>query len=392
MLLDMLGILVGFIAVMLLLSLVVTALTEILQSLLRLRPRNLTFGLTALLEQALAPAPGDLGAEGHAEASAAAAPSPRQASELARGIMRLHRFQPGQAPAGGAAAAGIGMTVGAAIAPAPPLSSIDLKAVEDGLARQGAHLTPQQTARLRQLFPEAQASMRARFERNVKRVALALAVVVAVLMQVSSFSLLARLSDDAEFRARAVASGERLADAPTSAQQGALILAPRSYEDASAAALAELQRRRPEAAEYLEQASGIGASRADILAELDLILTEEQHPNRTALLEEYAGLLDAEHERRFGQSIAQLGRAEGELAALDIRPWQFGWGYYRRWDNVVGVAITAILISLGAPFWHDLLRKTVSILRDVRSEPPRPAGYGASHHAVAEAPVTRPEA
>jgi hypothetical protein len=297
MLLDMLGILIGFMAVMLLLSLLVTALTEFLQSLLRLRPRNLTFGLTSLLEQALAPAANEPRAESAAESGAepapAAAPAPRpeQAAELARGIMRLHRFQPERQTG-----------VAAAIAPAPPLSSIDLPAVLEGLARQGVTLTPQQAERLDRLFPEVRASMRARFERNVKRVAFALAVLVAFIMQVNALSLLARLADDAEFRARAVAAGERLADAA----EGELLLSPRSYEEVSAAALAELQRQRPEEAEYLEQASGIGVSRADILAELDLILTEENHPNRSALLEDYARLLDAEHRR----SIGQIGRPD----------------------------------------------------------------------------------
>jgi len=384
MLLDMLGILVGFMAVMLLLSLVVTALTEFLQSLLRLRPRNLTFCLTSLLEQALAPAPGEApgenGAEPAAAPASAAPPDPRQAGKLARGIMRLHRFQPRRQAV--TAGAGVSAGVAAAIAPAPPLSSIDLQAVQDGLVRQGVELSPRQAERLERLCPEAQASMRARFERNVKRVAFALAVLVAFVMQVSSLSLLSRLADDAEFRARAVAAGERLADAGEGGD--GLILSPRSYEEVSEAALADLQRRHPEEAEYLEQASGIGASRTDILAELDLILREESHPNRTALLEEYARLLDAEHRRSIGRSLAQLGRNEAELAALDIRPWHSGWAYYREWENVLGVAITAILISLGAPFWHDLLRKTVSVLRDVRPEPARPAGYGSGRVAVAE--------
>src|SRR5690606_16217969 len=100
---------------------------------------------------------------------AAAPPGPSQAPQLARGIMRLHRFQPGQMQTPGSATG-----LAAAIAPAPPLSSIDLPAVREGLARQGVTLTGSQSERLQRLFPEAQASMRARFERNVKRVAFAL--------------------------------------------------------------------------------------------------------------------------------------------------------------------------------------------------------------------------
>ena len=49
MFLDILGVVIGFAVVMLLLSLLVTALVQATQHLLRLRARNFEYGLRALL-------------------------------------------------------------------------------------------------------------------------------------------------------------------------------------------------------------------------------------------------------------------------------------------------------------------------------------------------------
>ena len=136
----------------------------------------------------------------------------------------------------------------------------------------------------------------------------------------------------------------------------------------SEAALSELQRQHPETAELIEQAAGIGDSRGHIIDELDLILREEGYINRTMLVEEYARLLDQEHQRNMVASASQFNKTTGDLALLNIDPWQGGWGFYADWRNALGVFITTILISLGAPFWYDLLRTSVNLLRNVREK------------------------
>ena len=72
--------------------------------------------------------------------------------------------------------------------------------------------------------------------------------------------------------------------------------------------------------------------------------------------------------------------ADGTTPYFQLQPWSESWGFYYEKDaptdawyagfqgkNIVGVLMTVLLLSLGAPFWFDMLKSVVS-LRDTLSK------------------------
>ncbi len=125
--------------------------------------------------------------------------------------------------------------------------------------------------------------------------------------------------------------------------------------------------RHPSATALIEAASGMGIRRANILDELDMVLTDAAFADRDAILRDYASMLDEQHLERFGYALSRVAETSSQLTALDITAWRNGWRFYADFGNIVGVLITAILISLGGPFWYDLLQLSVTTLRSTRS-------------------------
>lgn len=81
--------------------------------------------------------------------------------------------------------------------------------------------------------------------------------------------------------------------------------------------------------------------------------------------------------RDAAEARARYHAARAELDKLELK---FGWTMENRWPagfwpgalKVLGLLLTAVAISLGAPFWFDLLNKVVSIRTAGRSPAERP--------------------
>ncbi len=80
----------------------------------------------------------------------------------------------------------------------------------------------------------------------------------------------------------------------------------------------------------------------------------------------------------LGEGASDAGKDEGPVSYFRLAPWRDQWAFYYvadeeseglaviadvRWDNIVGMLITVLLLCMGAPFWFDML-KTVASLRD----------------------------
>jgi hypothetical protein len=64
------------------------------------------------------------------------------------------------------------------------------------------------------------------------------------------------------------------------------------------------------------------------------------------------------------------------LGRLNINPWQYGPEFYYedgtfQLKNIIGVLITAIFLTFGAPFWFSRLQEVLK-LKDVLSEGIKP--------------------
>jgi len=318
---NTLGILIGFVGVMLILSLLVTALTQFVVGAFGIRARNLRFGLDRLLEQATRVKP--------------EAGKPETVKPTAANLLGTNK-----------------LTEKGRLFTTTWILADELRS----LLQDSKLLEPKQIEAALQWFARMERGLSQRFQTITRLITLGSAFVVAVVFQVSSPELLTRLSTDVRFREATVATAEGLA-----AKYG--VEDPRSwrYGDVSEQALDALQQRYPDLATQMEEVSGVGGTLEDVLAEMALVF--EKHPKKTAMVTEYKALLNDLDEQRVRRAQEQAQDIVNRLACLDVVPFSKGFRYYGNISNVLGILATAVLISLGAPFWFNTLSWCMS-LRD----------------------------
>jgi hypothetical protein len=180
MLLDALGIIIGFVAIVLLLSILVTAIVQTLSNLTRLRNHALSHGVT---ESGLAKTVEDI-------ATPSAQASTSTASQLIQFALRKAQ---------------------------QPLSDkratwLENEEIIEPLRDAG--VGAQELALAQHKLNETRRVTDTKYLQWARVITFFTAVVVAIVFQVSAPHLLQRLHQDADFRARAEALGERLAKEP----------------------------------------------------------------------------------------------------------------------------------------------------------------------------------
>lgn len=323
-----LGVPIGVAAVMLILSLMVTGVVQFIQSLIGLRTRNLQTGL-ALVFQATHGLKEAAAREYAKKMTAAPVASKHQKGDqqiAERGVL------------------------------SPRVTWIESAEIPARMNLAGLTGDESKVSEVVELFDRINGYMKKRFQLHVRFITVACSFVAAFLFQVSTLDLIVNLSVDPDLRARYMAQADvLLADAefrPT----GAI-----SYEDAAADALEQLTARHPDLAQELEEASGRGRSREEIVNELTVLLADDPEGRGPALTEEYSALLDELHARNAEKSAELAREAVERLAVMDIGFWDKGWGYYREFENIFGVLLTGLFLSFGAPFWFDRLRELASL-------------------------------
>ncbi len=352
--LDTLSTFIGFVGIMLLLSLIVTALVQFLQSLVSLRARNLRIGLESLIESVLPQPPPDGNAGGGDDQGGQQRRSRKSPRELADEVIEESQFVP-------SALNRFSRFI------SPAVTWVEKEELIEHLKKAGVTLGAPEKERLTLLFQRMEAYLNKRFTMFVRIITFVCAVVVAGYFQVDAVGLLKRLATDPQYRAAADAASVQLSqDAP------ALIAASTNYQNLSEQALAELAVRHPEQVGRLERASGLGEARADIVGELRTALAPLAASERDKIVAEYEQLLAGLNEKAVKASGEQVGVLTERLSAYDIVPWPKGWGYFACWKHVIGVLITAIFLSFGAPFWYERLRELIQ-LRDALKPKPQTA-------------------
>lgn len=346
-LLDLLSILIAFAALMLLLSLIVTSAVQTLQYVLRLRIRNLRLGLGDLL--AVASGRSDEEAGAAAKRILTSLPIAQARMGWPRRIVET--------------------------------SWITKEELQELMKRDGFGLKAQREAD--RWFGRFEANLEKTFLTRIRWLTIVCALGVAVLFQVDAFETLRELSVNPELRTSLAASAPELLE-----EYQAEIDALRDPRTVAEEALVELERETDgdpegEAIERaIEQVAGIGPERSDLLEELRLALFEEGvgDPARTATVDLYSDLLTRITAARAEQADALRDRAMGDLARFSITPWgrttEFYWrpgGPYLglRPGRYLGVLVTAVFLSFGAPFWFNRLRDLIA-LRDQLEKVLRP--------------------
>ncbi len=328
MLMDMIGVLLGFVAIMLLLSMITMILNQVTHDIFRLRARNLWSGISALLGF-----------------SCWTDPQKASMNILYRKMNRRLEGSPRTK---------IGKMLDTFLGPVITEISYDefvnLVKEESG-GKKG--VSKEEFKRMEELLIR-------RFKKVMNWVSFGWSVVIAVCFQISTPELLYELSTNDEFREEAVELADQAKDTYDTVDKvpNCEILANK--------ALNKLARRHPDLEEILEEVSGQGESPQNVINEIKLVLADHDI-NTNAVISDYNKIFEELLKNKRESLMSSAATVSGDLAKLDIRPWKAGIGFYftakgfPRLDHWLGVFITALLLSLGAPFWFERIKDLASI-------------------------------
>lgn len=363
MLMDLLAAAMGFIVVMMLLSLIITTLSQAVQSFLRLRGRNLYKGICVLLDQIKTDS--DI----------------YDTRELAEKICKSNVLMPVR---GGIFSTSLPLY--SESVPAMP-KRIKLPLWLTGIERSVIEVEDFKDAFLEELkvsdtmdsdikdklmqidklYPRLEKSLSKRFQFIMRKASFVLAIVVAFVFQVSAPDLIHELTTNSEKRAQYLAVAESVRGTGQESLDRLV-----KYEDVSSAALDRLQeqlsQKNPEYAKALEEISGQGETKADMLDEMSNVLSQISPGAKQTITAQYDQILTELYKEQNRVVLDQLRAASDQLATLDIRPWSQGERFYideagLNWRHMFGVMMTAIFLTLGAPFWYKRLQEAAN-LRD----------------------------
>jgi hypothetical protein len=191
--------------------------------------------------------------------------------------------------------------------------------------------------------------MSQQFSRNSKIISVGLAVLVVVFFRLDSIQLLKRVYTDQELRARLVASVDYIRD------MGAAVLEGASLYD--------------EAFKVLQgKVNGLTMPTQPIHSNDDAVLWLKSNPpegiTEEKLLKEYDAALTEAIQAKLGTLGDMLATSRTVLNKMGLEI--FGEGHVFRgmvssWQSVLGRIISIILLSLGAPFWFNMLKNLTNL-------------------------------
>lgn len=325
----------GFAVIMLLLSLLITVLVQAISAVLGLRGSNLRWGVARLLTQI------DPNLAQHAQ-------------EIAERALR----HPAIAPIG---------KRGATAIRADEL----IRVLDDVVMSDAPWRDPKAQAALQQGTRKLVAGVQTwfdtimdrtteRFVLHARWVTAAVAFAFALALHVDSLQLLQRLSTDSEFRSSVVAVSARTLQ---QAEDVVALTAERKALGSQAVAAAR------------EEVGATPAAAAVGTIPPTLVTRQQGEAWLRERVKDVNGAdtLLAAYNRRFDEATrVWLGELRASTGAIDqhLRAATFelipspypGWRkYYKEPRHLVGTVMTALLLSLGAPFWFNVLRQLANL-------------------------------
>lgn len=332
MVLNILGVLISFAFVMLLLSLIVTALTQLIQGSLKLRLRNLEEGLRSFL----------------ASQNALKKLEGKEDKDPVKAILDTTYFAPEKE----------NMFSRYLKASRSWIDVDDLWAILKDRSVKVAN-----KAKFEKAFKRMEDYTRKRFLQRVRVITVICSFVVAFFFQVNAIQLLRDLSTDPALRARYTGMAENL-----KAEAEAAMKSLFKWENISNEALEELKKQHPEIAPQIEEASGLGTDEDAIIGELRTILQSDSIPESDKIIKQYEEILEKRYNVSTQEAYRQYKDLTNKLAMFNIQLWQYELEFYKSTDNCLGVLLTVILLTLGAPFWYNVLCTLVNLKDQLQPE------------------------
>jgi hypothetical protein len=330
---DLIGVAIGFITVMLLLSIIVTALVQSCSYMAAMRARNLRDGLVAALELALP----DKAPKTKASLTEQAMSIMEKASPLKSLGRRLSRF------------GGISTWI------EPARLRECAKAAIPGLTDTTAD-------DLVKRFDQLEHDLRKRFQGKMRALSVGWAVVIAIVFQVSGFALVAKLKSNAEYAKLGESMGDEAmaAHEETQERKSRAQILLEAYDETLAA------QTDDEVRQALEGAVQDGkVTRPAVVAALEALPTKSAD-----VLAAFDASVGRQYSEEADKATETRKQVEDYLSALDIEPRLTGaqfaafyWHHEHWFRNWLGILFTAVMLSFGAPFWFQMLRNAAG-LRD----------------------------
>jgi hypothetical protein len=356
--LEILGILIGFVAIILLLSVIATALVQAASSIFRVRRWAFKEGIEANIMPRAAEAVDAL-----LEGLPPSPPPPLPVPGTAQPVLPAYVARDSKA---------IAYLLDQPLAVAEKDSTttwIDKSEFTNPLTAAG--FDPLVVAGAEKRFEQMKRRMEDKFLRAMRLITLTCAVIVAVMFQVSTPHLLESLLEDEELRMRAEALGTQLAQAPDAAYQDIVV-------GAGLKARTAFLKAHPDLTDDLGEVTVEARSVDDLIADVETALAGEEDPD--TLSAEYRELVERALADADLSSLGRAGlKATDDLAGLDIKPFDWSADFYYVTDpgthrkhfdftRVLGLLVTAILVSLGAPFWYERLKELVGLKDALRKK------------------------
>ena len=339
MIMDVLGILIAFVALILLLSLIVTSLVQATQAVLRLRARNLQRGLMILLANIREDTDKDLSVQNAAKVLIMADPTKPDHKKLKDDTISIWTRIFG-----------------------PKVSVVDCSELLRALKDSGIGLSRAQFYKIKGRFSQFERFSSKRFKSIIRGITIGWALLIVAFYQVSTPHLLKELSASPELRTKYIELAEQ-----RKIQSPKVLNALSGFNQVPEKALDKLELLHPELKDHIEEVRGIDSEKADIESKLKEVLLKRQG-NNEAVLEEYNIILDGLYKKEKDENFIVANSSSAQLGLYEITGWSQGWEFFCsegqvNTDNVIGVLISAILVSFGAPFWFEQLQRLIG-LRD----------------------------
>jgi len=214
--------------------------------------------------------------------------------------------------------------------------------------------------KIRAHFERIEDEMVARFQTWMNGLSILVALAVVVMFQLNTFELLKKLSLSEDYKNSLIAYAAKAPPKLIDSKEIFLKL----NDKVNSSYIAKYRKEQPS----LEQLSVLGNENLDdAMTEFSAAL--DDYPEfLQAHYDEYKELLKREIKIELKKTHTDIYSSMNELAEFDFEPLPNGWEYFqyenKNWfKNWVGLIISTILISLGAPFWFSTVRNLIG-LRD----------------------------
>lgn len=213
-----------------------------------------------------------------------------------------------------------------------------------------------------------------RFVMNTRVVTIILSLIFALLLHLDAFTLYDRLSTDAELRASLIASSQTLLDQAEGILSPEMSAVPAAYQIAldslkvlpdsvitsqiDAAAVAPIRKLGTPATPFI--------SRLDAEFWLNQQLAELNPNARESTIEEYNSIIETKLTKAIDRLKDQARTIKGEFDKTEFKlipdPYPSWRTYFEgRWVHLWGTLAMTALLSLGAPFWFDALKRLTAL-------------------------------